>query len=437
MSKKVNHIDQIAQQKLRNAEVNPPAFAWDRLQKDMDKSRSRKRVVFFTKLSAIAAMIVVFIGLGFLFFSPTSMDHSMADNQTLSDSSQNEMQTIKALQFKSDNILIPQNFPSYIITRAKSAIPTEIIAKTRLGIAYLKLVKPIYPIKTDSQEAALIAKNNLYKIDEFDFDWSKFEYAETTELIAATNKGWGLGLGYSPSYTSTTSSSNEMLYAGESSGIGSNEGTNANEQLIPSFTFGANLSYSLSDRWSILSGVYYLNQKNEIQNFYVVENTASTKSEFSTNSSFGNINISNNDLLYDNAELSNQFELNDYSNISNFNSDLIQQFEFIEIPLLISYKLISNKWRISLVGGFNTGFIIGNSVYIKNHKSEKIGTTEDTNSITFKSVLGFSFEYPLSKRLFLTIAPTYKYQLNSLNKVSVNNPHLKFLDIKTGISYHF
>lgn len=434
MSKKANHIDQIAQQKLRNAEVNPPAFAWDRLQKDMDKSRSRKRVVFFTKLSAVAAMIVVFIGLGFLFFSPTSMDHSIADKDVISDSTHKDLQTIKALQFKSDRILIPQNFPPYIIARAKSAIPTEIIARPRLGIAYLKLVKPIHPIKTDSQEAALIAKNNLY---ENEFDWSKFEYAETTELIAATNKGWGLGLGYSPSYTSTTSSSNDMLYAGESSGIGSNEGTNASENLIPSFTFGANFSYHLSDRWSLLSGVYYLNQKNEIQNFYVVENTAATKSEFSTNSSFGNINISNNDLLYDNAEFTNQFELNSYSNISNFNSDLIQQFEFIEIPLLISYKLIRNKLRISLVGGFNTGFIIGNSVYIKNYESEKIGKTENINSISFKSVLGFSFEYPLSKRLFLTIAPTYKYQLNSLNKLSVKSSHLKFLDIKTGISYHF
>jgi len=437
MSKKTNHIDEIVRQKLLNAEVGAPVSAWDRLQKDLDITRSRKRIVLFTRLAGMAAILIIFIGLGFFILTPSNKDNQIADTKIITDSTTITNDQIKSLAFNHPKSFSTRVNSSKIILSAISITQTEIVLEKEIKMAYLKLLDFIYPIDIMSPEPTLIAQNKLYKKDAFNFDWSKFEYTESTEMIAESEKEWKVGLGLSPSYTSRSANNDLADYPGSSEDYYEPAFYRSSEKLIPSLTFGANLAYSLSDRWSLLSGVFYLNQKNEIQNFQVFENSARTKSRFSTNSSMGNIQISNSDVIYKEAEFINQLDIGLYSNVSNYNSNLIQQFEYIEIPLLISYKLINSRWTISLLTGFNTGFLIGNSVYLKDYRSEKVGSTEDINTLSFKSVFGISFEYPLSKRLFLNVSPTYKYQMNSINKTRVNNYHLQFFDIKTGISYHF
>lgn len=438
MTKNTNHIDQIARQKLLDAKVDAPASAWGNLVSELDQKPLKKRIFFFRRVVGAAAGIILLISLGLIFLNPSKNEIQIAKNNTAVDSTKRKTETIeKALIYSKNIIVSPATIEYKTQAETLSAIEIPYIQKAKL--AYMKLVDYILPIEIKQTGLQFIADNNLSKPTQPTFDWSKYEYVNEENSIDKNNKDLKIGLGYSPSYASVDSPTNDMVYANAYPGgeLVNSFGSRVNEKLIPSFTFGANLSIDLSDRWSLLSGVYYLNQKNEIQNFYVIENSAQSFSEFSTNSSMGNINISNNDIIYERAEFSSQSDINSYSNVSNYDSDLIQQFEFIEIPLLLSYKIINNNWSIALIGGLNAGFVVGNSVFMKNFESEKIGSTEDINTIIFKSVIGFSFEYPLSKRLFLTVSPSYKYQVNNLNKIKVNNYHLRFFDFKTGISYHF
>ncbi len=431
MSKKLNHIDQIARHKLLDAEVEIPASAWERLQKDMDKTNSKKRILLFTRLATSAALIILFLGLGLKYLAPTKTENQIADKQNLTDSSTNRINKI-ALR---DNFKVTQNEATISIAIKERELPKPLsIFREEIKIARLTLLDFTYPITSNGQQLTLIDHNNLIKID--DFDWSKYEYSDEKALLAENKNDWKIGFGYSPSYASRSQNTDLAFDAGPQDNYYP-ELSNVSEKLVPSLTFGANFAYSLSDRWSVISGVYYLNQKNEIQNFRVFENTTNNTSRFSSNSSLGNIHFKNSEVIFSNANFVNKIGLGMNNNVSNFASDLIQEFEFIEIPLLISYKLINTRLTISLVTGLNTGFLVANSVYIKDYKSEKVGNTEDVNALTFKSVFGLSFEYPISKRLFLNISPTYKYQLNNLNKVSASNYHLKFFDVKTGISYHF
>lgn len=440
MSKKTNHIDQIARQKLIDAKVDPPMASWDRLREDMDKTNSRKRFFHFTKLSAAAAGILILLSLGIVYLTTTKIEDPIANIPTQIDSTKNELEKMKSIKLKSEIEISPKNELALNINQIKFEKTPKTSFTNELKITYLKLVEFIYPIEIHSQQPTLIAQNDSWKKNETYFDWSEYKYSESNKVDPKNEKNWELGLAYSPSYASSNAPSNDFntFYAGLDATTASNE-INVNEELLPSFTFGANFSYNLSDRWSLISGIYYLKHKNEIQNFYIIENTINSETTLSTNSSIGNILISNRELISRNASFSNQIELSTFSNISNYNSDLIQQFEFVEIPLLISYKLINKKWTISLITGLNAGFMVGNNVYMKDFETEndKLGSTDDVNTMSLKSVIGFSFEYPLSKRLFLSISPTYKYQISNINKVATNNYHFKFIDFKTGISYHF
>ena len=95
------------------------------------------------------------------------------------------------------------------------------------------------------------------------------------------------------------------------------------------------------------------------------------------------------------------------------------------------------KLSLFLLGGINTGFLFNNEVYSSSDKSNKVGETDDISTLIFKSVIGISLEHPLTRKLYLSFSPTYKYQLNKFNKASIGSSRLQFFDITTAISYHF
>ncbi|MDA3905062.1 MAG: outer membrane beta-barrel protein, partial [Bacteroidales bacterium] len=193
--------------------------------------------------------------------------------------------------------------------------------------------------------------------------------------------------------------------------------------------------YHVSDRWSFQSGIYYLKQGQRIENFSVLENSLNASN--SSNSYFGNIIFENVVALNELSPMADGVQLTDEISYTSFNADLRQMFELIEIPFLVNYKIINRKTVFSVIAGINSGFIVGNRVYLSDFTSESIGKTEAINSLIYKSVLGVSIEYPLTQKLYFNLSPTFKYQLNNFNKNAIVSEQLQYFEFKTGINYRF
>jgi hypothetical protein len=82
--------------------------------------------------------------------------------------------------------------------------------------------------------------------------------------------------------------------------------------------------------------------------------------------------------------------------------------------------------------------LVGNTARLENQQ-QVLGTgkIEGLRQITFSSSLGMGMNYELTQRFNLTVEPTFKIQLNSLNTQQNFNARPYAFGIFSGISYQF
>jgi hypothetical protein len=448
MNKDNKYIDEFANKLLLNKEVEAPAGSWERLAGALE-THPKRGVLFFSKAWKIAAAFIIGILISslFIFYPEEKTEQPIAINTTVTDTISKEINTTiktkKTTQNKEAEKFTEISTTTNIIEKkdeiAKPKQKTNYTPPSeREQLAFKRL--DIILFNKHLNTPSLISTYANIQLTSNESSW-KATMAD--ELLAKTVKEdnsinkyneWKIGLAYSPTYASTnTSPTQKYILSPNASG---SQKQNIAEKSNTTFTVGINIAYALNKRLSIQSGVYYQKQQNEIQNKSFI-NTESSVDASLAKSNSGNIKLENNLALFDNSDINNLIGVGNNFKDSEINSNLYQNFAFLEIPLIISYKFIDAKYSLSLQTGIHTGFIVGNSVYLKNFESTKIGTTENINSVIFRSVFGLSFEYPLSKRFYFNFSPSYKYQLNNLNKSINLNSKYNFIDIKTGITFRF
>ena len=122
----------------------------------------------------------------------------------------------------------------------------------------------------------------------------------------------------------------------------------------------------------------------------------------------------------------------------DIDAEVKQSFKYIEVPVVLRYKLIDRLIDFNIVGGVGANFLIGNDVILSHENNKEIiGETKGVNTINYTSSLGFGIEYPLMKRLNFRLEPSIKYYLNALNSNSEVEAHPYSIGIYTGINYTF
>lgn len=116
--------------------------------------------------------------------------------------------------------------------------------------------------------------------------------------------------------------------------------------------------------------------------------------------------------------------------------DMVQSFEAIEIPLILRYNLIDEKIGLCINGGLSTNFMVGNKVYNKD-TGEILGKTIGIRSTNFSTNFSLDIEYELNSKFSLSLEPSLKYYLNSINKDSDFNYKPYTLGFNSGILYKF
>jgi hypothetical protein len=436
MSEKGANIDLLFRNGLKDFEVLPPVGVWEGIQ-NSGKVKTRSYV-----LLKVAAAVTLLMTLSFFTYR---WSRDITDNQnTLAAFDVKMYPPVQVNKIK--NNYLPPNLAENLVS--SPAVEKEsIIVDESLNVSEPD-VSSVAAFHYDSKMDMKIALNQpiggsapavIYtpQYNQATTSFGSLNYPQT-ENIKPENR-WSLAAFASPTYYSKFSSGEDGL----------SKDLMESEEPIVSYTGGLGLSYKISKRFSIQSGLYYssLGQKldgiNSYEGFRQYDNSKGDNN-FIVHSSNGDIYANNPDVFLstDASERIMTAYTNDVfdpkkANLQYLNNSLTQNLSYLELPLILRYKLVDKTLGINLIGGLSYNFLVSNSVYTELEGNKYlIGDTRGLNPMSVSSSVGMGMEYNVSKKLSLNLEPTFRYYLNPFS-ISGSYAHPYSFGVFSGVSYKF
>jgi opacity protein-like surface antigen len=202
------------------------------------------------------------------------------------------------------------------------------------------------------------------------------------------------------------------------------------ERSRPSYTTGLTFGYKISDRLTINSGIGLASMGQTITGvdvFAGLSDFYSVKSNYlyTVETASGLILAGNTDLyLTDHQNRVGTLVQGNVTDPSKYDlkqvGDNIQQvFRYLELPLMLRYKVIDRKVGLNLSGGLAYGFLVDNSAYTgEGSEMIRVGSTEGINTHNLSSQLGLGMEYNISSNISFNLEPVFKYYVTPVSSIS-------------------
>ena len=438
MSDRGKYVDIFFRNGLKEFEVLPPPDVWDNIQPVLRKKRKSLNIVRFAAIATILLSISV---LSFWMTNELSKNFtglSISLNQDVIPSGsfmyKNQVVTTPMVEIPAKNSEIPG---TVVVNEKQSSelinlmMPSAgLFSTTSVENKFQRIIKPIIPT------ASLIGNSNSRAFGSFNLITGK---SVSPNPENGVNR-WTISAMASPTYFSNTS-------------FGKNDASTDlvnTEKPVVSYTGGMAFSYNANKRISFQSGVYYstvgqrvtgINSYSGFNNYYA----AKGGSEFGIQTSSGTIVSTNNDIfLRDNisSRVLTRFTSDFFdpvkANLNYLNNFVIQNFNYLEIPVLFKYKAIDRKIDLNFIGGLSYNMLVGNSAfaYVSGVKYS-IGKTEGLSPVNFSSSLGLGFEYNFTEKISLNLEPTFRYYLTPLGGLIGSSLHPYSFGVFSGFSYKF
>jgi hypothetical protein len=282
----------------------------------------------------------------------------------------------------------------------------------------------------------------LYSSQKIDFKIERPDelYIPVDNPLKGTER-WSVAAMASPTYYSRFNSDNSDI----------SKQLMASEQPLVSYSGGVAFSYKVNKRFSIQSGLYFSSVGQEVDGI----NSFGGFQKYDYNKGDRNFQVlTTNGILYTNngdvflnasgpvdrilTNYTNDVFDPDKASLQYINNTLRQNFSYLELPIILRYKLIDKAIDFNLIGGISYNMLVNNSVYtIVDGGKYPIGKTDGLNMISFSSSLGMGMEYSFSKNISLNLEPTFRYYLNPFNQSSGTKIHPYSFGIFSGVSYKF
>jgi hypothetical protein len=487
MRKESHYIDNIFKESLGNTESLPPFDAWVNISHELDRKKRRGMVGLYMGLAASFALL---IGVGSLYFGSYSINETKSVVLAKSNRIATNKQSIalsgvspvvsaantstNSTDEKFSKQLESASEPNQVITENSAKIASE--EKTSIAKASEKntttqdfiehketLVDSVSVVqnipnktekenktgvlvdaqKTQNSTSDFLSKRNreLFVEEELpsqvkiqpkqiqtvskEDDKKKDQFKEPKKHL------WSVECQAAPMYSYRNINKVSTNLPGES-------GFNQNEEPLMTYAGGFKVSYETSSRLSIQSGVFYSVYGQQVNTVYeqsystssnvVMANVVDdTPQKIITNASFGAVTTNMETRANSMAEVTTIVE----------NSKLVQQFKYIEIPLLARYKLIDRRISCHVVGGLSTNFLVDNKSIFEGNGTKTESNTDNIRTVNYSSTLGVGFNYSIFPQVNLSLEPTCKYYLNSISTNSQVKVHPYAFGIFTGLIYHF
>lgn len=415
------NIDLLFRNGLKDYEVLPPQDIWDNIQPSI---RRRPGMVFLR----YAAAVVIITCLGFLTLLLTRDITQEIPGSAAIFSIDRSVPTRLAEMLPEPEIsTIPP------IKRSPAIVPDKAEFTSELTVFNYSMDRT--PVISGPERAPVQSVPGNINIENVGKDLPDY-YPE----VKLPDKRWSISAMASPTYYSRRGNGNEEFLK-----------MAATENAAPSYSGGIGLSYKISRRFSIQTGLYYSGYGKEIgsvNSFSGFNKYADAKGSgnFEVITSNGPISASNADVFLM-ADAQTGKVLTAYNNdvfdpkkanLDYVNSSIIQNFSYIQMPVFLRYKLIDRNIDFNLLGGVSYDFLVGNSVFAKAGSDRySIGNTQGLNSLIFSSSLGMGVEYNFSEKFSLNFEPTFRYFINPFNDAAGTRVHPYSFGVFSGISYKF
>ena len=177
-----------------------------------------------------------------------------------------------------------------------------------------------------------------------------------------------------------------------------------------SYTFGALADYKINRHWGLQSGVTLSNINIAVQPKTIYaqpDNTGSIKYRINSSSGYGYvlpsyiINPSIGDSLY------------------AFTST--HSIQYVDIPLAVTYCFTKDKFNLNAMAGLSVNILTSAKLETSvengfDNSYEKINKLQGLRKTYFSGIAGIGADYKLTKKTTITLAPTVRFALNSINK---------------------
>jgi len=460
-------IDGLFRDKLQGHEVVPPPAVWDTIVSSLDGRSRKRRMIMIWGLSSAASLLFAFLA-GWYFSGEITTSYSDMQATNSIPASQSPAQTAPVQE--SPNTLLASTKELNTSTTSlaenttfakttKSALPIqhELVKneESRRENFFIRFLSPIkaFVNGNNNNNDELIAMNNdgLTETDRAIIARNMEQKNPAEKKADKTKSGFGVGIQASPVYRFD---GNNPSMLDNDNLLGSTE---VSQEYVSTITGGVVVTYQSNKRFSVQTGLNYgeVSQSGgDIGISYAGHNWVNNRGEnFTTNyednnpltgESASNNVILNTELGFANiempvgAQLATANSTNKISNDVTRNYNLEQQAGYLEIPLIVRYRIIDHRLGFHLLGGVNTNVLMSNNAsLVDNNNVIANGKTEGLNPLTFSSSLGVGMNYAISERFNFSLEPTMKIQLNSLNSQSYANARPYTVGIFTGVTYNF
>jgi len=467
MNRDRKNIDKLFEQGLKGYKEPPPVYTWDRLDAGLGK-KGRRKTFFYLRLLAASIIILFAFGAGYFYAvyntnsdSPGKLSENKNVEQPVHQPSTPEITNIMADDTKesiasvqspgndtdnnianiaeveptnsgsSGNIPSIENNDNLLFSDNSSSVEIE---NTRVHKLEMKQILFI-PVEKE-ESSGLLAISYLKKEAER-FDYYNIESAPLREFGYNDNSKnssdyrWTIGAQVAPinSYRDIS-----ITYANGS--IADEQAYNNSEAPITSIAAGLDVNYSVSKKFSFQTGMYYskIGQVNNDALSYVEEDGKFLL--YSIETSLGDIDFRLESVPANIREVVDAKDTIDM--IDQLNIKVIEDFDVVEVPLMLRYKILDKKFSINMMGGISPAFVTKNNAYLEvdTYKYD-VENSANINTVYFNSSLSLGLEYSFVKKLSVNFEPTFKYALSPINKDGKFDYHPYSISWFTGIKFRF
>jgi hypothetical protein len=453
MSVQLSNMDQDFRNKLKNFQQTPPDEVWDNIEQKLD-AREKSEFLFYKIAASIA--LLSFIASLYFYLNRSSYQYKFVDNHIFTEIiKENKKQNFNKLNYTdvsvADHHPTEEQVNGSVFLHAKEInIENDQHYKNEKIASLMPL-----PVSIENQHhnSPIVVKKKPQKQSLFAEIFPEFynnNFTQKNFNYTKTNKNWMVGGAFAPAYS--------YRHLTETNDIAGTNYFNNIESAVFTYSGGVNVQYKPQKRLSVQTGIYYSSMgqdmehisvyANNIYNLIDVEYRDRYINTYNIVNSAGEINFNSPLVYFDETATARVINLSDTKNKGSYdlsdpifnklNASIRQSFEYIEVPLIIRYKIIDKIVDINLIGGLGANFLVGNNVYLMYENSKDvIGKTNGVNDINYSGSLGFGLEYPMLNSVNILIEPSIKYYLNPINANSSVESHPYSIGIYTGVSYSF
>ena len=484
------NIDTFLKKRFNDFEQSPPPEVWSQIKLQLQNEKKDKKVIpFWFKIAGVAALIALLVTIGSAVFNSSNPQTPQITQEDVlnpnTDKSNGETNAVITNTKSKDQKKTNASKNNTLVVEENSAI--KISEKNNLPVSKNKTYKTpsntgISTIYIKNKENKLLKEDDLLSETKRQNNIKENNPANTTIAIAnkeekLTNKTISKDVtsdskknengvtntdentkpsifdaiedknneeeqnkkNTQPKSWEVTPNFAPVYYSSLSNGSSLDASFKDNPQKGDiTFSYGVQVSYAVSDKIKIRSGINTVDLRYATSGLdigsgpvssalksidYGGKQTVVTVADRGTFSNPANGNTS----AYQDINLKS----------TSGNAELIQDINYLEVPLEIQYTLLNKKLGINLIGGFSTLFLSNNDVYVRdgNYK-ETLGKANNLSTTSFTTNVGLGINYKFTKKILFSIEPLFKYQLNTYTESSVDfKPY--YIGLYSGFRFKF